>query len=162
MAFLHTCYQHGNCNVQFKWLSDSLKYVCSVITISSNFKIWWEKNLIFTVIHLVKSFWNFFLIWCVNCMLTVTHWTEVCGPHLLANWKSHYIHQIKWWVCLLNVFHIITGSFCKWFHASVCTHTITWDGRQDSNYHYPVYHYFWSPCFNSVYCHYFQVLTHLT
>jgi len=32
-------------------------------------------------------------------MLTVTHWTKVCGPHLIANWKSHYIHQLKWWLC---------------------------------------------------------------
>ena len=60
------------------------------------------------------------------------------------------------------MYYIITGTFCKWSHASVYTHTIKCDGRQDSNYRNPVYHDFGSACFNPIYCHYFQVLTHLT
>ena len=39
------------------------------------------------------------------------------------------------------------------------THTITCDGRQDSDYQYPMYHDFGSTCFNPICCHYFQVLT---
>jgi len=92
-------------------------------------------------------------------MLTIEHWTKVCGPQLIADWKSHYIHQIKWWPCSINMYYIIIGTFCKWSHASVYTHTITCDGRQDRDYHYPVYHDFGSTCFNPICCHYFQVLT---
>jgi len=91
-------------------------------------------------------------------MLTRTHCTKVCGPHLIADWKSHYTHQIKWWLCLINMYYIITGTFCKWSHTSVYIHIFTCDGRQDSDYRYPVYHDFWSTCFNSVYCHYFGFL----
>jgi len=55
--------------------------------------------------------------------------------------------------------YIITGTFCKWSHPSVYTHTITCDGRKVSDCHCPVYHDFGSTCFNPIYCHYFQVLT---
>jgi hypothetical protein len=140
----------------------SLKYVCSVITISSNFKIWSEKNLIFTVIHLVKSFQHFFLIWCVNCNVNCNTLNESLWTPSHSRLEDTLYSSDKLMTVFDYTYYIITTTFCKWSNASVYTYTITCDGRQDSDYHSPVYLDFWSTCFISVYCHYFQVLTHLT
>jgi len=41
------------------------------------------------------------------------------------------------------MYYIITGTFCKWSHASIYTYAITCYGRQDDDCHYPVYHDLW-------------------